>query len=299
MHFSCVLVLINYVGLIICSFDRFLLSLLSHQMIQSSNGVKKIKTLGDCYVASSGILEVTSDHASNLISFGIEMHDQMVALQEIPDLADTFFKLRAQTTQDNRLTIRVGINSGSVVGGVVGDKKAQFDVWGDTVDVANLMESEGVPGKNMLFFSSLFCIFVKECNNCIGSFYLPLLSLLLLPPSLSPPHYGTTLLYHQIDPGRVHISHATYLRSRHKMCNGQKQFVFENKGNLSLEECGINESVETFLVDFAPLPLESMDVYTDNDGEVESNGLTRNTKRHTLFEEVVDTLVENSEDQMN
>lgn len=83
------------------------------------------------------------------------------------------------------------------------------------------------------------------------------------------------------------------------MCNGQKQFVFENKGNLSLEECGINESVETFLVDFAPLPLESMDVYTDNVGEVESNGLTRNTKRHTLFEEVVDTLVENSEDQMN
>ena len=50
--------------------------------------MKKIKTLGDCYVASSGILEVTSDHASNLISFGLDMHDQMVVLQEIPDLYD-------------------------------------------------------------------------------------------------------------------------------------------------------------------------------------------------------------------
>ena len=89
--------------------------------IQSANGVKKIKTLGDCYVASAGILEVTSDHASNLISFGLEMHDRMVVLQQIPDLEETFANLRVQTSQDNRLRIRVGINSGAVVGGVVGD----------------------------------------------------------------------------------------------------------------------------------------------------------------------------------
>lgn len=157
--------------------------------------MKKIKTLGDCYVASAGILEVTSDHASNLISFGLEMHDRMVVLQQIPDLEETFANLRVQTSQDNRLRIRVGINSGAVVGGVVGDKKAQFDVWGDTVEVANFMESEGVPE-------------------------------------------------------RVHISHATYLRSRHKRRDddGEKQFVFEPRGKMSLLECGIDESVETFLV---------------------------------------------------
>merc|ERR1712166_1216591 len=124
------------------------------------------------------------------------MHDQMVVLQEIPDLYDTFVKLRNNTTQDNRLRIRVGINSGSVVGGVVGDKKAQFDVWGDTVEIANFMESEGVPD-------------------------------------------------------RVHISHATYLRSRHKRKeeNGLKQFIFEPLGKMDLKECGIDDKVETFLVD--------------------------------------------------
>ena len=110
------------------------------------NGVKKIKTLGDCYVAAAGVLEVTADHASNLISFGLDMHEQMVVLQEIPDLSQIFIKLKEQTNDpQNRLKIRVGINSGSVVGGVVGDKKAQFDLWGDTVEIANFMESEGVP----------------------------------------------------------------------------------------------------------------------------------------------------------
>ena len=189
------------------------------------NSVKKIKTLGDCYVASSGILEVTSDHASNLISFGLDMHDQMVVLQEIPDLYDTFVKLRNNTTQDNRLRIRVGINSGSVVGGVVGDKKAQFDVWGDTVEIANFMESEGVPD-------------------------------------------------------RVHISHATYLRSRHKRKeeNGLKQFIFEPLGKMDLKECGIDDKVETFLVDFAPIE--------GGEGDERFLGLRRRTTLEDIYENI-------------
>lgn len=142
--------------------------------------IKKIKTLGDCYVASSGILEVTSDHASNLISFGLQMHDEMVVLQEIPDLLSTFSKLKNQNCKENRLRIRVGINSGAVVGGVVGDKKAQFDVWGDTVEIANFMESEGVTERvcehfnleNYNFFSILIMLLANILILLRYSFFL-------------------------------------------------------------------------------------------------------------------------------
>ena len=162
---------------------------------QAACGVKKIKTLGDCYVASAGILEVTSNHASSIVSFGLEMHNKIELLQEMDELKPIFSKMGP----GKRLEIRVGAHSGAVVGGVVGDKKSHFDIWGKTVDIANYMESEGVPKA-------------------------------------------------------VHVSHATWLRCRHKLreSDHKKKFIFKSRGMIDLRAFGVNQSMETFLVSLAP-----------------------------------------------
>ncbi len=102
--------------------------------------VDKVKTLGDCYVASCGLLVPIANHASTLTKFGIGMHGVMGELNDV-------FKLRGKGPKNKDLRIRVGLASGTVVGGVVGGKKFIFDIWGDTVEMAEVMESEGVPEK--------------------------------------------------------------------------------------------------------------------------------------------------------
>merc|ERR1711861_15626 len=71
---------------------------------------------------------------------GIGMHGVMGELNDV-------FNLRGKGPKNKDLRIRVGLASGTVVGGVVGGKKFIFDIWGDTVEMAEVMESEGVPEK--------------------------------------------------------------------------------------------------------------------------------------------------------
>ena len=94
-------------------------------------GVEKIKTIGDAYMAASGLTEDESDDGAEvMIRFAKGM---------IEDVEKVGRELNIQ------LKIRVGINSGELVAGVIGKTKFIYDVWGDTVNIASRMESTGEP----------------------------------------------------------------------------------------------------------------------------------------------------------
>merc|ERR1711871_1038741 len=109
-----------------------------HDDLALKLGVDKVKTLGDCYVACTGVLSPIANHAATMVKFGLGMHLVMKRLNDK-------FDLHGHGPKGKDLRIRVGIASGAVVGGVVGGKKFIFDLWGDVVENAELMESGGVP----------------------------------------------------------------------------------------------------------------------------------------------------------
>ena len=98
-------------------------------------GLEKIKTIGDAYMCAGGLHCKTEDHAKRMI----------LAAKEIIAFVD----LTKNDGSANELTfdIRIGINTGPVVAGIVGTKKFAYDIWGDTVNVASRMETMSEPGK--------------------------------------------------------------------------------------------------------------------------------------------------------
>ncbi len=100
-------------------------------MLAEKYGVEKIKTIGDCYMVAAGVPRPRSDHALALAQLALE--------------AQTYFQ--ANLVAGHTLTFRIGINSGSLVAGVIGRKKFIYDLWGDAVNIASRMESHGVRGK--------------------------------------------------------------------------------------------------------------------------------------------------------
>lgn len=93
--------------------------------------LEKIKTIGDAYMVVGGVPTQTHAHADAVAGMGLEMQRVMA---------------RAQYAEAN-LDIRIGIHTGPLVAGVIGRRKFLYDLWGDTVNVANRMESSGVPGE--------------------------------------------------------------------------------------------------------------------------------------------------------
>jgi adenylate cyclase len=94
--------------------------------------VEKIRTIGDGYMVAAGVPFPRDDHAAALTRVALDMKAHSATL---PPLSG------------HRVNFRIGINSGPVVGGVIGTHKFQYDIWGDTVNTAARMESQGVPGR--------------------------------------------------------------------------------------------------------------------------------------------------------
>ena len=95
-------------------------------------GAEKIRTIGDNYMVAAGVPQARLHHAQTMAGMALDMLDY-VNQRKIEDYG--------------RLEFRIGINSGPVVAGVVGTTKFHYDIWGDTVNVASRMESQGEPGK--------------------------------------------------------------------------------------------------------------------------------------------------------
>jgi guanylate cyclase len=93
--------------------------------------VEKIRTIGDNYMIASGVPRRRPDHAQGLVRMALEMRDY----------------ISTHTFRNNqRVRFRIGINSGSMIAGVIGRRKFVYDVWGDAVNIASRMESHGLGG---------------------------------------------------------------------------------------------------------------------------------------------------------
>ena len=95
------------------------------------HGLEKIKNIGDKYMVAGGIPTPRPDHAEAVAEMALDMQKEVI-----------LFNAR----NDRSLKIRIGINSGPVIAGVIGKRKFAYDVWGDTVNIASRMETQGLAG---------------------------------------------------------------------------------------------------------------------------------------------------------
>jgi len=117
--------LVELLNQIFSKFDR----------LAQEHGVEKIKTIGDAYMAVAGLPTPTPNHAQAIAQMALDMQQAIAEFN-----ADT----------GNNFSLRIGINSGPVVAGVIGIRKFSYDLWGDTVNTASRMESHGIPGYNQV-----------------------------------------------------------------------------------------------------------------------------------------------------
>lgn len=113
--------LVNFLNQIFSNFDQ----------LTEKHGLEKIKTIGDAYMVAGGLPIPTADHVEAIANMALDMLEAIAHFQT--DTGESF-------------QIRIGINTGPVVAGVIGTKKFIYDLWGDTVNVAFRMESQGLPG---------------------------------------------------------------------------------------------------------------------------------------------------------
>ncbi len=103
--------------------------------IMEKYGLEKIKTVGDAYMCAGGLPFPTKDHALKMTQAAFEINEFVKEAKNNNPMNQT------------RFDIRIGINTGPIVAGVVGTKKFAYDIWGDTVNIASRMETNSEPGK--------------------------------------------------------------------------------------------------------------------------------------------------------
>ena len=114
--------LIDLLNQVFSAFDR----------LSEKHDLEKIKTVGDAYMVVGGLPMRRADHAEAIAEMAL-------------DIQSAIAQFREETGKD--FNIRIGINTGPVVAGVIGIKKFSYDLWGDTVNIASRMESHGIPGQ--------------------------------------------------------------------------------------------------------------------------------------------------------
>jgi class 3 adenylate cyclase len=100
--------------------------------LAEKHGLEKIKTIGDAYMIVGGLPLPREDHAQAIAEMALDMQDELS---------------RFISKNGERLQVRIGINTGPVVAGVIGRKKFIYDLWGDAVNIASRMESHGLEGR--------------------------------------------------------------------------------------------------------------------------------------------------------
>ncbi|MBN3820940.1 response regulator [Paraburkholderia sp. Se-20369] len=126
-------------------------------VIADRRGLEKIKTIGDAYMAAAGLPVPVADHAARAAHMALDMIDAMA---------------RFNAQRRCNLQLRIGINSGEVVAGVIGKRKFIYDLWGKAVNLASRMESQGVAGRVQVTDATrerLGAAFVCEARGTIAA----------------------------------------------------------------------------------------------------------------------------------
>jgi class 3 adenylate cyclase/lipopolysaccharide biosynthesis regulator YciM len=115
--------------------------------------IEKIKTIGDAYMCAGGIPVKNTSNPIDVVNAALEIREFMEQL-----------KRKKEANGEDFWELRIGIHTGPVIAGVVGNKKFAYDIWGDAVNTASRMESSGIPGK--VNISGQTYHLIKDEFNC-------------------------------------------------------------------------------------------------------------------------------------